>query len=93
MLELSKPHFQGPSLLSSVLESPPPIQVSPTVYLRSLLQCLKSKTKSQSANPSAFINSFLNYWAPLVAQMVKNLPAMQETQVQSLGGKIAWERE
>ena len=25
--------------------------------------------------------------APLVAQMVKNLPAMQETQVRSLGGK------
>ena len=24
-------------------------------------------------------------WAPLVAQMVKNLPAMQETQVGSLG--------
>ena len=24
-------------------------------------------------------------WAPLVAQTVKNLPAMQETQVQSLG--------
>ena len=25
------------------------------------------------------------YWASLVAQMVKNLPAMWETQVQSLG--------
>ena len=25
------------------------------------------------------------YWASLVAQMVKNLPVMQETQVQSLG--------
>ena len=30
--------------------------------------------------------SFLYFcWASLVAQMVKNLPAMQETQVQSLG--------
>ena len=27
----------------------------------------------------------LNAWASLVAQMVNNLPAMQETQVQSLG--------
>ena len=27
----------------------------------------------------------LTYWAFLVAQMVKNLPALQETQVQSLG--------
>ena len=29
----------------------------------------------------------------LVAQMVKNLPAMQETRVQFLGGKIPWRRE
>ena len=28
---------------------------------------------------------FCNKWASLVAQMVKNLPAIQETQVQSLG--------
>ena len=27
---------------------------------------------------------FYKYWASLVAQMVKNLPAMQETQVRSL---------
>ena len=27
----------------------------------------------------------LNIWASLIAQMVKNLPAMQETWVQSLG--------
>ena len=26
-----------------------------------------------------------NYWVSLVAQTVKNLPAMQETQVQPLG--------
>ena len=32
-------------------------------------------------------------WASLVAQMVKNLPAMQETQVLSLGQKILWRRE
>ena len=29
----------------------------------------------------------------LVAQMVKNLPAMKETQVRSLGQKIPWRRE
>ena len=29
--------------------------------------------------------SFLSPWASLVAQTVKNLPAMQETQVQPLG--------
>ena len=31
--------------------------------------------------------------ASLVAQMVKNLPAMQEAQVQSLGGEDALEKE
>ena len=29
-------------------------------------------------------------WASLAAQLVKNLPAMQETWVQSLVGKIPW---
>ena len=32
-------------------------------------------------------------WASLVDQMVKNLPAMQETWVQSWVGKIPWRRE
>ena len=35
-------------------------------------------------------------WASLVAQMVKNLPAMQETWMRSLGGisgKMPWRRE
>ena len=31
--------------------------------------------------------------ASLVAQMVKNLPAMQETGVRSLGGADSWEEE
>ena len=31
--------------------------------------------------------------ASLVAQLVKNLPAMQETQVQSLGGENTLEKE
>ena len=31
--------------------------------------------------------------ASLVAQMVKNLPAMQEMQVQPCVGKIPWRRE
>ena len=32
-------------------------------------------------------------WASLVAQLVKNLPAVQETWVQSLGWKDPWRRE
>ena len=35
---------------------------------------------------------FCNKWASLVAQMVKNLPAIQETQVQSLGQEIPLEK-
>ena len=31
-------------------------------------------------------------WASLVAQMVKNLPAVQETWVRSVGWKIPWRR-
>ena len=33
------------------------------------------------------------YWASLVAQTVKNLPAMQEIQVQSLGQEDPLEKE
>ena len=33
------------------------------------------------------------FWASLVAQMVKNLPEMQETQVVSFGWKIPWRRK
>ena len=36
---------------------------------------------------------FLPIGASLVAQRVKRLPAMRETQVRSLGGKIPWRRE
>ena len=32
-------------------------------------------------------------WASLVAQLLKNLPAMQETLVQVWVGKICWRRE
>ena len=32
-------------------------------------------------------------WASLEAQMVKNLPVMQETQVRSLGWEDSWRRE
>ena len=32
-------------------------------------------------------------WASMVAQMVKNLPSMQETWVRSLSQKIPWRRD
>ena len=36
---------------------------------------------------------FTGVWASLVVQMVENLPAMQETQVQSLSQENTWRRE
>ena len=38
-------------------------------------------------------NIISSHRASLVAQLVKNPPAMQETWVQSLVGKISWRRE
>ena len=35
---------------------------------------------------------YVHSWASVVAQMVKNLPAMQETRVQSLGQEDPWEK-
>ena len=34
----------------------------------------------------------ITFWASLVAQMIKNLPAMQETQVRCLGWKDLLEK-
>ena len=39
----------------------------------------------QSAPVLALADCIQLLWAPLIAQLVKNLPAMQETQVQLLG--------
>ena len=51
----------------------------------------KSKRQDRIAR---FISSFayVYTWFPLVAHVVKNLPAMWETGVQSLGGEISWRR-
>ena len=38
-------------------------------------------------------NLFLIYSLILIAQMIKNLPAIQETRVRSLGQKIPWRRK
>ena len=35
--------------------------------------------------PRVYIKIYLIHWASLVAQTVKHLPAVQETQVQSMG--------
>ena len=43
--------------------------------------------------PSCFKGLYVEFWASLVAQTVKNLPAMQETWVQSLDREDPLEEE
>ena len=43
------------------------------------------ESHSLEEQPSGWQISFYRRWAPLLSQMVKNLPAVQETQVWSLG--------
>ena len=40
-----------------------------------------------------YLEILMRFWASLVAQLVKNLPAMQKTRVRSLGKKIPWRRK
>ena len=44
--------------------------------------CMMNKHQCVTYNTMTIVNI---HWASLVAQMVKNLPPVQETQVQSLG--------
>ena len=48
--------------------------------------------KTRVETPS-FASKLLGKWASLVAQMVKNLPAMQKTWVRSLGWEDATEED
>ena len=58
----------------------------PTQYCKEIILQLKiNKVKKN-------YESTINNWASLVAQMVKNPPAMQETQVQSLGQEDPMEK-
>ena len=55
----------------------------------------KNSMLSQSGGICDFQKKVLSStkeWASWVAQLVKNLPAMQETLVQSLGGKVPFEK-
>ena len=61
---------------------------------------LRSFTDPQHSPQSTVANLFIfNWrivtlkWASLIAQLAKNLPAMQETQFNSWVGKIPWRRE
>ena len=44
-------------------------------------------------NPNELFGQPNTYWASLIAQLVKNPPAMQETPVPFLGQKVHWRRD
>ena len=52
-----------------------------------------SSTLSGRLNVCSLGRASLLPWASLVAQLVKNPPAMQETWIRSLGWRIPWSRE
>ena len=54
---------------------------------------LKLRNLILLAHWSLSFDMHLSHWSSLLAQMVKNLPAIQETQVWSLSWKILWRRE
>ena len=52
----------------------------------------KSQTGLKQLSMHSCKDSVEREWASLIPQMVKNLPAMQETQVQTLGGEDPLEK-
>ena len=60
---------------------------------KALLAYLGAVFKLRKWNEIAFVFCFNNKWAFLVAQIVKNMPTMQETQVWSLGQNDPLEKQ
>ena len=54
---------------------------------------ITKKPKNMQLKGPVIMIYFMSWWASLVAQMVKNLPAMQETGVWSLGQEDPLEKE
>ena len=71
--------------LSVAFQAPLSVGLSRQEYW-SGLPCLSSgDLPYPGINPGSLALQILYHWIYLVAQMIKNLPAMQETQVLSLG--------
>ena len=62
-----------------------PLSVKPKNWLFIIIVLYK--------NEGIIIKVYIRTWASLVAQTLKSLPAVLETWVQTLGGKIPWSRE
>ena len=63
------------------------------LFLKLYMSCNESfPVSTVSLYCVTYINSFSKSWASLVAQTVKNLPAMQETRIQCLSQEDALEK-
>ena len=69
------------------------ITVVSYAYLRLLIFLLTILIPACASSNLAFCMMYSEYRASLAAQLVKNLPALQETWVQSLGGEDPLEKE
>ena len=63
------------------------------MFIKSTLKTLRKNLKHKSFLKSQNNNLVRIIWTSLVAQSVKRLPTMQETQVQSLGWEDLLEKE
>ena len=63
------------------------------VAMSSCRRSSRSGDGTVSLMSPALAGGFFTTWASLVAQMVKNLPAIRETRVRFLAGKIPWRRK
>ena len=59
----------------------------------SILTCLDVSSLNQRLILAIIDSLFESMWASLVAQLLKNSPAMQETPFDSWAGKICWRRD
>ena len=60
---------------------------------KQLADCRLTQPQNQQCTTQVYATHFLIKWASLVAQLVKNPPAMQETWVRSLGCEDPLEEE
>ena len=82
--------LQSPGPLASSQESWTPFSSLKTLDFLSTYLIINSLNY---INLFFFSSCYYLIWDSLVAQTVKHLSAMQETQVRSLGGKILWSRK
>ena len=63
------------------------------VAMSSCRRSSRSRDETLSLMSPALAGGFFSTWVSLVAQMVKNLPAIRETRVRFLAGQIPWRRK